>query len=89
MYWFQAKKWIFIQFMKSLKMIVGIYLMVNFILKFLEENSGSRSCWVIDPGRIPRVMLILYIHLKVCLFSNSNADRQGSHRHLGSVHFFI
>ena len=88
MYWFQAKKWIFIQFMKSLKMIVGIYLMVNFILKFLEEHSGSRSCWVIDPGRIPRVMLILYIHLKVCLFSNSNADRQGSHRHLGSVHFF-
>ena len=27
--------------MKSLKMIVGIYPMVDFILKFLEEHSGS------------------------------------------------
>ena len=41
MYWFQAKKWIFLQFMKSWKMIVGIYPMVDFILKFLEEHSGS------------------------------------------------
>ena len=54
MYWFQATKWIFIQFMKSLKMKVGIYLMVNFILKFLEEHSGSHS--LIDPDRIPLVM---------------------------------
>ena len=87
MYWFQANKWIFFQFVKFLKMIVGIYLMVNFILKFLEEHSGSVVEWL-TLVELPRVMLILYIHLKVCLFSNSNADRQGSHIQLGSVHFF-